>query len=217
MSSSSGRTFRPLDAGYEPHPTTSTSDRHRPPQSSRLPTSISMITTSRSTPEVGIQPRPAVEQYLLEGSTLDCSIDQSVDFYVPTPELLGTARWVDHRAEWAIDGRVVARAIEFPVGANAQDMLLVDSAWLSARLRDLDAAMVIGTLSERHALPLDDDDFRHMAFSDVWYVALVTSETDCREVGSLLEVRRRVNEATPEVSAAEDGTAPDEPFDPALI
>jgi hypothetical protein len=166
--------------------------------------------------EVGIQPRPAVEQYLWEGSTLDCSIDQSVDFYVPTPELLGTARWVGHRAEWAIDGRVVARAIEFPDGANAQGMLLVDAEWLSARLRDLDAAMVIGTLSERHALPLDDDDFRHMAFSDVWYVALVTSETDCREVGPLLEVRRRVNEA-PEVSAAEDGTAPDEPFDPASI
>lgn len=166
--------------------------------------------------EAGIQPRPAVEQYLWEGSTLDCSIDQSVDFYVPTAELLGTARWVGHRAEWAVDERVVARAIEIPDGQSEQNVLLVDAEWLTARLRDLDAAMVIGTLSERHALALDDDDFRHMAFSDVWYVALVTSETDCREVGPLLKVRRQVDE-DPVLSTMNGEIAPDEPFDPASI
>lgn len=163
--------------------------------------------------DAGIQPRPAVELYLWEGSTLDCSIDQSVDFYVPTPELLGSARWVGHRAEWAVDGRVIARAIEFPDGENRHDMLLVDAEWLTARLRDLNADMVIGTLSERHALPLDDDDFRHMAFSDVWYVALVAVETDGREAGPLLRVRRQVGDEDPSASSPEAGIAPDEPFD----
>lgn len=166
--------------------------------------------------DAGIQPRPAVEQYLWEGSTLDCSIDESVDFYVPTPELLGPARWVGHQAAWEVDGQRIARAIEFPAGEHGQDLLLVDAEWLTVRLRELDADMVIGTLSERHALPLDDDDFRHMAFSDVLYLALLTSETESREVGPLLKVRRRVDE-DPEVSAPEDGIAPDEPFDPASI
>lgn len=162
--------------------------------------------------DADIRPRPAVEQYLWEGTTLDCSIDESVDFYVPTPELLGPARWMGHCAAWSVDGRVVARAIEFPDGEDRQDALLVDAEWLTARLRDLNADMVIGTLSERHALPVDDDDFRHMAISDVWYVALVTSETDGQDVGPLLEVRRRVDQG-PEVPAANGGIAPDEPFD----
>ena len=166
--------------------------------------------------DTGIRPRPAVEKYLWEGSTLDCSIDESVDFYAPTPELLGPARWVGHLAAWSVDGREVARAIEFPDGENGQDVLLVDAEWLTGRLRELDVDMVIGTLSERHALPLDDDDFRHMAFSDVWYVALVTSETDLREVGPLLIVRRRVDEDR-DVSTAGTGIVPDEPFDPTSI
>jgi hypothetical protein len=167
--------------------------------------------------DLGIQPRPAVEQYLWEGSTLDCSIDESVDFYAPTPELLGSARWVGHRAAWSVNGRIVARAIELPEAENAQDVLLVDAKWLAGRLRDLEADMVIGTLSERHALPLDDDDYRRMAFSDVWYVALVTSHTVGREAGPLLEVRRRVDEE-PEVPAElEDGISQDEPFDPDSI
>ena len=104
-----------------------------------------------------------------------------------------------------------------PEAENAQDVLLVDAEWLAGRLRDLEADMVIGTLSERHALPLDDDDYRRMAFSDVWYVALVTSHTVSREAGPLLEVRRQVDEE-PEVPAElEDGISQDEPFDPDLI
>ena len=122
---------------------------------------------------------------------LDCSID----FYTPTPELLGAARWVGHRAEWAVDGKIIARAIEVPDDENAQDMLMVDAEWLTTRLRDLDTDMVIGTLSERHALPLDDDGYRRMAFSDVWYLALLTSDTTGQEVGPLLKVRRQVVES----------------------
>lgn len=163
--------------------------------------------------EIGIRPRPAVEQYLWEGSNLDCSIDESVDFYVPTPELLGSSRWVGHRAEWAVDGRVVARAIECPDGVRTQDVLLVDPEWLAGRLEDLDADLVIGTLSERHALPVDDDDYQHMAFSDVWYVALITPGFDNRQVGPLLRVRRRVDDL-PAGIASEDADSSEELFDP---
>lgn len=166
--------------------------------------------------DAGIEPRPAVEQYLWEGSTLDCSIDESVDLYAPTPELLGIARWLGHRAGWSIGGQVIARAIEFKDEANEQDVLLVDADWLASRLRELDADLVIGTLSERHSLPLDDHEFRHMAFSDVCYVALRTSETDNRDVGPLLKVRRHVDEDRT-VSPAGGEIAPDDPFDPASI
>lgn len=141
--------------------------------------------------EAGIQPRPAVEQYLWEGSTLDCSIDESVDFYTPTPELLGSARWLGYQAAWSVDGQVVARAIEFRDSEKGQDVLLVDSDWLTNRLGELDVDIVIGTLSERHALPLNDDD-RHTAYSDVCYAAIFTSDASRLEIGPLLKVRRQV-------------------------
>lgn len=144
--------------------------------------------------ELGLRPRPAVEQYLWEGNTLDCSIDESIDLYAPTPELLGSARWEGFRAEWALDGQVVARALEYPDGGNSQRMLLVDADWLATRLRSLNADMVIGTQSERHALPLDDDDYRHMAFSDIWYAAVVTPDVHAQGFGPLFRVRRLVED-----------------------
>jgi hypothetical protein len=144
--------------------------------------------------ELGIRPRPAVERYLWEGNSLDCSIDESVDFYVPTSELLDSARWVGHRAEWAVSGEVVARSVHYPDGENGQDVLLVDAEWLTTRLRELDADMVIGTLSERHSRPLSDDDHRNMAYSDVWYVALATPAGGVRHAGPFLEVRRKADD-----------------------
>ncbi len=162
--------------------------------------------------EAGALPRPAVEQYLWEGSTLDCSIDESVNFYTPTSELLGTAKWVGHQPEWTADGRVVARAIEFPEHGETQGVLLVDPGWLSERLSDLDSDLVIGTLSERHALPIDDDDYRNMAYSDIWYVAMASSHADITELGPFLRVRRTVDEGA-EPSDPSDISVPDEPFD----
>ncbi len=93
-----------------------------------------------------------------------------------------------------LDGEVIAKTVHYPDGEHGQDVLLAESSWLTARLRDLDAEMVIGTLSERHSLPLDDDDHRHMAYSDVWYVALVSPAGDVRQAGPLLQVRRQADE-----------------------
>lgn len=161
--------------------------------------------------DAGIQPRPAVERYLWEGSTLDCSIDESVSFYTPTSELLGAARWVGHSSSWSDDGRVIARAIEVPDAEDDQSVLLVDSDWLRTRLRYLDTEMVIGTLSERHAVPLNDDEYRHMAWSDVSYVALISPDVETTEVGPILKVRRNTQQ-DPETARA-TGEIPDEPFD----
>lgn len=165
---------------------------------------------------VGIRPRPAVEHYVWEGSSLDCSIDESVNFYSPTPELLGDADWVGHRSEWRAGGKVIARAIEVPGADGIQEVLLVDSAWLDTRLRDLDADLVVGTLSERHALPLTDDDYRSMAYSDIWYVSLVSPTDGHQETGPQLRLRRRTEQPM-EAPARSEGTVPDEPFDPTSI
>lgn len=143
---------------------------------------------------LGIGPQPAVEHYLWEGNTLDCSIDEPVDFYVPTIELLGSARWIGHRAEWGVGGQVVAKTVQYLDGETGQDVLLADFGWLTARLRELDAEMVIGTLSERHALPLDDGDYRQMAYSDIWYVALVGPDGNVRHAGPFLQVRRQADD-----------------------
>lgn len=144
----------------------------------------------------GLAPRPAVEKYLWEGSVLDCSIDESIDLYVPSDELLGSATWDGVCARWAEGGVIVARAVEIPDTENGQDALLAESAWLRQRLVELNCDLVIGVLGERHALPMDDDDYRKMAFSDFWYGAVVASDPSSDElVGPVLVVRRSVDDS----------------------
>ncbi|WP_454729514.1 hypothetical protein [Cellulosimicrobium protaetiae] len=143
-----------------------------------------------------LAPRPAVEKYLWEGSVLDCSIDESIDFYVPADELLGSAAWDGVRARWVEGGVTVAQAVEIPDTENGQEALLAESVWLRQRLAKLDCELVIGVLGERHALPMDDDDYRKMAFSDFWYGAVVGSEPSSDElVGPVLELRRTVDDS----------------------
>lgn len=144
--------------------------------------------------EASLAPRPAVEKYLWEGSVLDCSIEESIDFYVPTDELLGAAVWDGARAQWTSNGVVVARAIEIPDTENDQDALLVRSDWLRERLVELDCDLVIGVLGERHALPMGNDGFTKMASSDFWYGAVIGSEPGFDDlVGPVLELRRSVD------------------------
>lgn len=140
--------------------------------------------------EAGIEAWPAVEQYTWEGNTLDCSIDQSISFYMPTTELLGSARWAGSRAEWVVDDLTVCRALHIDDGENGQDVLLADADWLSDRLTALNAELVIGTLSEKHALPLNDADDDQMSFSDISYVALVCPGQPMSTTGPNLTVRR---------------------------
>ncbi|MCC5954211.1 MAG: hypothetical protein JJU45_19140 [Acidimicrobiia bacterium] len=141
-----------------------------------------------------LQPRPAVEQYLWEGNTLDCSIDESVDLYAPTPELLGDARWVGRHAAWALDGTLVVQAVEVPGSHRHQDVLLARADWLTARLKDLRSDIVIGTLSERHARPADDVDYQRFASSDICYGTLLPADDRPDTFGPNLTVRGRVRD-----------------------
>ncbi|MEU7765095.1 hypothetical protein AB0B25_08230 [Nocardia sp. NPDC049190] len=119
-----------------------------------------------------LEVRPAIEQYVWEGSTLDCSLDESVSFHLPTAELLGSAVWEGHTAEWREGDTVVAKAIQIDDGENGQDVLLVDPDWLDERLRELDSELIIGTLSEKIVQRGDDRD--SVVSSDIWYVARVS-------------------------------------------
>ncbi|MFC7861273.1 hypothetical protein ACFQ9D_09705 [Arthrobacter koreensis] len=141
--------------------------------------------------EAGLEAWPAVEQYSWEGNTLDCSIDENVDFYMPTSELLGGARWVGYRAEWVEGDVVVCRAHHLDDEENGQEVLLADADWLNGRLTALNADLVIGTLSEKHALPIDDDDYRKMAFTDISYLALIRPGQPIDTAGPNLAVRQR--------------------------
>lgn len=145
--------------------------------------------------EASLAPRPAVEQYLWEGNVLDCSIEESIGFYMPTDELLRSAAWDGVRARWTEGGVTVARAVEIPDTENNQDALLAESGWLRQRLAELKCDLVIGVLGERHALPLDDDDYRKMALSDFWYGAVIGPEASSDELeGPVLKVRRSVDD-----------------------
>jgi hypothetical protein len=145
--------------------------------------------------EAALVPRPAVEKYLWEGNVLDCSIDESVDFYMPTDELLGSAVWDGARARWVQDGVTVAQALTIPDTENGQDALLAQTDWLRHRLADLNCDLVIGVLGERHSLPLDEDDYQKMAFSDFWFGAVIGPEASSDElVGPVLEVRRSIDD-----------------------
>lgn len=154
--------------------------------------------------EVGLTARPAVEQYLWEGHVLDCSIDESVDFYVPTDELLGDARWVGFTAQWRTDDLVIAKAVRIHDWENGQGALLVDREWLDVRLSELGAELVVGTLSEKHARAEDDDDYRNMALSDICYSALVVPGASIKTVGPVIKVR----DLAAERRAARSATTP---------
>lgn len=119
--------------------------------------------------ERDLQVRPAIEQYVWEGTALDCSLDESVNFHLPTAELLGSAEWVAHTAEWRQGDAVVAKTVHIEDGENGQEVLLADPVWLAERLRELDADLIIGTLSEKLAQLGDDND--GVVYSTIWYVA----------------------------------------------
>lgn len=144
--------------------------------------------------EAGIFLLPAVEKYLWEGNTLDCSLSTSVDFYVPTDRLLGDATWSGGRAEWRSAGATIARSIEVHDGEDYQSVLVADSDWLRDRLADTGFELVVGVLGERHALPNrddPDDEPDGLASSNFWYGMVMSCDGSRDEqVGPSLTVRR---------------------------
>ncbi|MFF2083560.1 hypothetical protein ACFVVM_07275 [Nocardia sp. NPDC058176] len=136
--------------------------------------------------ERDLQVRPAIEQYVWEGTALDCSLDESVNFYLPTAELLGSAVWVANTAEWREGNAVIAKTVRIEDGENGQDVLLADPDWLDKRLRELDADLIIGTLSEKLAQMGDDND--RVVYSTIWYVARMAPAESLNCTGPHLQV-----------------------------
>lgn len=95
---------RPLDAGQAPTHQQYLGEAESAPIVATISLDPNDLDIPRQLSEAGVEARPAVEQYIWGGSTLDCSIDQSVDLHVPSAELLRPVRWVGHRAEWIHDG-----------------------------------------------------------------------------------------------------------------
>jgi hypothetical protein len=141
--------------------------------------------------ELGLETRPATEEYLWEGNTLDCSIDETLNFHTPTPELAGPARWNGDRADWVDRGQVVCRAITVvdPAGRD-HDALIADRQWLEQRLLDLGMELIIGTLGEKTAAGGDDE--RAMSWSDITYAGLLVPGEPLQQAGPLVNVRRIV-------------------------
>lgn len=150
---------------------------------------------------LGLSCRPAVEQYLWEGNILDCSIDESVDLYVPTNELLGEAQRASFSSEWRTETGLVVKAVRID-GHHSQTVLVADRRWIENRLHALQADLVIATLSEKHALYDGDDEFQDMAFSDIWYSTVVSTVDSTESEGPFIKVRGRdVGDETEDVQS----------------
>ena len=94
---------------------------------------------------------PAWESYLWEGNVLDCSIDQGVRVWFPSPILFeeGKLTWVPGGREWCTpDGVTVARCFE----DNSHMALLVREDWLKRTLRKTGHSMVFGWLGEKRLI-----------------------------------------------------------------
>lgn len=151
--------------------------------------------------------RAAGEEWVWEGSTQDCSLDESLNLNLPSVELLGEAKWTPHTATWTQNGDIVCVALssgyntdtdtdtdEEAIGefekSDPQSVLLADIDWLKQRLDALDADLVLATLSERTAAPPTDTMDQAIAYSDITYVALLTASGPPAMHGPQLTVRR---------------------------
>ena len=95
-----------------------------------------------------IKVRPAWESYVWEGNSLDCSIDQDVRAFFPSPLLYGEASltWIPGTRQWcAPDETAVARYFE----DENHRVLVVREDWLNRTLQKLCCSIVIGWLGEK--------------------------------------------------------------------
>lgn len=92
--------------------------------------------------------RPSWTGYLWEGNVLDCSIDDSVHVWLPTPTLCtkGKLTWRPGTREWLRpDGKTVVRFCE----KDHHTALLVREDWLKRILRETGDSVVFGWLGDK--------------------------------------------------------------------
>ena len=105
----------------------------------------------RGFPGSSIKVCPAWAEYLWEGNVLDCSIDEAVSAWFPSPILFneGKLLWVPGTREWRkSDGVSVVRYFE--EGSNSA--VLVREDWLKRTLRKAGHSMVFGWLGEKQLI-----------------------------------------------------------------
>ena len=94
---------------------------------------------------------PTWAEYGWESNVLDCSIEDSVQAYVPAPILFEaeTLRWVPGTRQWyRPDGKVVAQYRE----GSGHSALLVREEWLKQVLQKTGNAIVFGWLGEKQLI-----------------------------------------------------------------
>ena len=106
----------------------------------------------------------ATEEYLWEGNTEDCSIDETISFSVPIGLLLRSARWEGTEPKWYEGDRPIAEVLLADDDVATHEALLVHSAWLDTRLTELGLDLVVGTLGERQVMT--DDGERILAWGE---------------------------------------------------
>ena len=101
---------------------------------------------------------PAWEEYNWEGNILDCSIDDGVLAWYPSPILFdaGALTWKPGTREWRDPaGATVAQFVE----SSDHSVLLVREDWLKRTLRRAGLDVIFGWLGEKQLLEKDGDRF----------------------------------------------------------
>ena len=94
---------------------------------------------------------PTWVKYFWEGNVLDCSINDGVWAWFPSPDLFeaGELKWVAGTREWRTpDGTVVAKYLEF----GSHSGLFVREDWLKRTLKRAGLVAVFGLLGEKQLL-----------------------------------------------------------------
>lgn len=133
---------------------------------------------------------PATEEYLWEGTTQDCSLDNSVSLALPTGLLLGDARWLGTNAEWATGDTVDVHAARTPDGHREHTVLLARAPWLEARLATLELELVVGVLGERQAMD-ENDDMDLRAWTEITSAALLRPGEGWEFCGPRVDIHSR--------------------------
>ena len=106
----------------------------------------------------GLEALPTWQEYLWEGSGLDCSIEDGVHAWFPATSLFqaGGLLWKPGYSEWRVpSGDTVAQFVE----GRRHSVLLVREDWLRQTLRKLGLTIVLGWLGEKRLYETDVNHF----------------------------------------------------------
>jgi hypothetical protein len=109
---------------------------------------------------------PFANSYTWEGRGLDCSLEESVQAFVPVQEVFEAGRlaWDGEDRSWACDGALVVQSREARAPFLSHSGLLVEERWLARVLDEMECSLVVGLLGEKRFLGGRED----MAVRQPW-------------------------------------------------